>query len=199
MTKDEFDQLYNRRAGNNFGGHANLHHGWWAQQHPEALWEVIRCAPPDTKKILEIGVNDGGSLVFWDHLAGPGGITVGMDDGGYIDTQIFSMFRPEYGHYVPVSQLHIIQGNSHHPEPFQIVKEIFGGLIDVLIIDGDHTYEGAKLDYEMYGPLVRPGGIMAVDDIYMDERVKRFWDEVTLRKTVSSEVPGKGMGIIYVE
>jgi hypothetical protein len=35
-----------------------------------------------------------------------------------------------------------------------------------LFIDGDHTYEGVRRDFEMYSPLVRKGGIIAFHDIY---------------------------------
>jgi hypothetical protein len=31
-------------------------------------------------------------------------------------------------------------------------------MVDFLFIDGDHTYEGVKKDFEMYSPLVRREG-----------------------------------------
>jgi len=37
-------------------------------------------------------------------------------------------------------------------------------MIDFLHIDGDHTYEGVKLDWELYSPKVRPGGYITVHD-----------------------------------
>jgi len=40
-----------------------------------------------------------------------------------------------------------------------------GEPLDFLFIDGDHTYEGVKRDFEMYSPLVRNGGIIAFHDI----------------------------------
>ncbi len=199
MTEEEFHRLYRTAAGNSFDGHENSHYGFWAQQGKAELWGAIQCAPPNTKRVLEIGVNHGGSLVFWDHLAGSEGITIGIDDGGCIDTQIFSMFRPPHGSYIPVSQLHILQGNSHHPEVIQLVKDIFQEPIDVLIIDGDHTYEGTIMDYETYGPLVRSGGVIIVDDINMgDERVTKAWNEMTGEdKRMTSNKPD-AMGIIKV-
>ena len=40
-----------------------------------------------------------------------------------------------------------------------------GRQVDVLFIDGDHAYDGVKRDYEMYGSLVRDGGVIAFHDI----------------------------------
>lgn len=50
---------------------------------------------------------------------------------------------------------------------------------DLLLIDGDHSYEGVKWDYQKYGPLVRSGGIILFDDYGVKEwpDIKRFVDE----------------------
>ena len=32
---------------------------------------------------------------------------------------------------------------------------------DLVLIDGDHTYDGVKMDFERYSKLVRPGGLVA--------------------------------------
>jgi predicted O-methyltransferase YrrM len=37
--------------------------------------------------------------------------------------------------------------------------------IDLLYIDGDHSYEGVLTDLEMYSALVRNGGAVMMDDI----------------------------------
>jgi len=200
LNEQEFVNLYRTVAGNNYDGQSSAAFGFWAQQDFDDLKKlIVVLSAINPQKILEIGVNHGGCLVFWDHLAGPNGLTVGMDDGGCIDTQIFSMFHPKHCKYVPVSELHIVQGNSHRPESFQLVTEIFDGALDFLFIDGDHTYEGTLMDYHMYGPLVRPGGIIAVDDINMgDERVARAWNDMTSlggEKTVTSNRP-HALGII---
>ena len=51
--------------------------------------------------------------------------------------------------------------------------------IDFLFIDGDHSYEGVKNDFEMYKPLVSKGGIIVLDDIYKkDEGVPKLWNEL---------------------
>lgn len=55
--------------------------------------------------------------------------------------------------------------------------------IDMLIIDGDHSYEAVKADYDLYSPLMRPGGFIVFDDYGVDE-----WPDVSA--CVDEEVVG---------
>jgi predicted O-methyltransferase YrrM len=45
--------------------------------------------------------------------------------------------------------------------------------LDFLFIDGDHRYEGVRRDFELYEPLVAPGGLIAFHDI-----IAQLWHEV---------------------
>ena len=59
---------------------------------------------------------------------------------------------------------------------------------DVLVIDGDHSYQGVKFDFDHYAPLVRPGGLVIIDDYHSPDwpDVTRFVDdEVSKRKGFS--------------
>ncbi|MCX5706434.1 MAG: class I SAM-dependent methyltransferase [Candidatus Omnitrophica bacterium] len=38
--------------------------------------------------------------------------------------------------------------------------------IDFLFIDGDHSIDGCKYDFEHYSPLIKPGGYLAFHDYY---------------------------------
>ena len=68
--------------------------------------------------------------------------------------------------------------------------------IDVLFIDGDHTYEGVKADYEKYEPFVKDGGIILMHDItHRHFGVKDFWKEIIYPK-VNLPLNGVGFGII---
>lgn len=40
------------------------------------------------------------------------------------------------------------------------------GSIDFLFIDGDHSIEGCKADFEMFAPKIKPGGYLAFHDYY---------------------------------
>lgn len=44
------------------------------------------------------------------------------------------------------------------------LEPTLAGRVDFLFIDGDHSYEGLKGDWEAWRKLIRPGGIVAVHD-----------------------------------
>ena len=111
----------------------------------------------------------------------------------------------------PGQTVHAVSGSSHDPVILDRVKTIFAGsLIDVLFIDGDHSYDGVRQDYEMYRSLVRPGGIIAFHDIihtrFEDCHVDVFWKELVRDKQSQSiEIIGRspshfgGIGVLTVE
>ncbi len=86
----------------------------------------------------------------------------------------------------------MIKGPSTSLSVVEKVKSaLCGRKIDLLFIDGDHTYEGVKADFETYFPLVENGGIVAFHDIAPDFRtrfgrpterwagdVPKFWEQV---------------------
>jgi predicted O-methyltransferase YrrM len=81
--------------------------------------------------------------------------------------------------------------------------------LDYLFIDGDHRYEGVKRDFEMYGPLVRKGGLIAFHDIVEGPfdavgGVPQFWREVKPqyrhREIINDPLQGGfGIGILHME
>ena len=60
------------------------------------------------------------------------------------------------------------------------VAEWDGAPIDVLWVDGDHSYEGAKTDFVDWSPFVRSGGVIAAHDAYRERfpGVLKAWNEV---------------------
>jgi predicted O-methyltransferase YrrM len=87
------------------------------------------------------------------------------------------------------------------------INEILQGYkLDFLFIDGDHSYEGVKKDFEMYSPLVRSGGLIAFHDITPcgpPKEVFKYWEEVK-ESYVHKELIHKtgqgamGIGVVWV-
>ena len=71
-------------------------------------------------------------------------------------------------------RLCFIEGNAHSDSVIQQAGRLLGEQqVDFLLIDGDHSYEGALADFISWYRLVRPGGLIAFHDIVPDE-VARF-------------------------
>ena len=75
-----------------------------------------------------------------------------------------------------------ILGDSGDPETLKKLKALLGSRsIDLLFIDGNHTYEGVKADYGFYAPLTRH--LVAFHDVYSEIEaralgVTKFWNEI---------------------
>lgn len=71
--------------------------------------------------------------------------------------------------------------------------------IDLLHIDGLHTLEAVTHDFETYGPLVRPGGLVLFHDIRSQWReVGEFWDTLVGRYKTRAVEHSNGLGILQM-
>jgi len=155
------------------------------------LAEIVADLKP--RRVLEIGTAGGGTLFIWCRLASDDATIISVDLPGGPFGGGYPMWRAVLYRYFgkPQQRLHLIRGDSHDPKTLEKVKKILGGEeLDFLFIDGDHTYEGVRRDFEMYSPLVRSGGIVAFHDIVPHDRVHdpygqvgvpKFWNEIKSR------------------
>jgi glycosyltransferase involved in cell wall biosynthesis/ADP-heptose:LPS heptosyltransferase/Flp pilus assembly protein TadD/predicted O-methyltransferase YrrM len=58
-----------------------------------------------------------------------------------------------------------VVGNSHETLPLFFSKPEYPRSFDLIFIDGDHTYAGAKLDLDLAFEHLAPGGVLLFDDI----------------------------------
>lgn len=79
---------------------------------------------------------------------------------------------------IPGRDVEIIQGMSESPETLARLKD---AEFDLLIIDGDHSFDGVKRDFENYRSFVRDGGLILFDDYDTTD-----WPDI--KKFVDSEV-----------
>lgn len=158
-----------------------------AIQKPDELQQLADLvAKEKPRNVLEIGTCHGGTLWLWCQLAHPFAQIVSVDlpggpyGGGYPEEAIPKLIGYQREH----QWIQLLRGDSHSEKMLKAVKRFLAGKkIDFLFIDGDHTYEGVKRDWEMYSPLVREGGLVAFHDIIEhfhlpDCRVDAFWNEL---------------------
>jgi cephalosporin hydroxylase len=136
--------------------------------------------------VLEIGTYRGGTLFIHSRLATPDATLISIDLPGsplgriwrWAHTPIFNRFTRRG------QNLHLLRADSHHRETQSRVSELLKGRqVDLLFIDGDHSYAGVRADFEMYSPFVCPGGVVAFHDIAVQpppSDVARFWNEIKL-------------------
>jgi predicted O-methyltransferase YrrM len=140
---------------------------------------------------VEIGTARGGTLFMLTRVAADDALLLGIDYaepdannfGGYADNR-------RRGHLYrgfpkgDRQRVEFLFANSHERATVDRLEAVLGGRpVDVLFIDGDHTYDGVRSDFEMYAPLVRSGGIIGFHDIVPGAAenvggVPDFWREI---------------------
>jgi len=173
------------------------------------LLEVMTELRP--KVVLEIGTAGGGTLFLFTWVAEPEAKIISIDlpggpfGGGYPRWKI-----PLYKSFSREGQkIYLIRRDSHNPQTLEEVKRILSDeKVDFLFIDGDHTYEGVKRDFEMYSPLVKKGGIIAFHDVVPGppenvSGVPEFWNGIKnkykhLEIVKDPNQGGYGIGVIFV-
>lgn len=158
-----------------------------AVQKPAELERLVRLLQRRTlRTVVEVGTSIGGTLWLWLQLATPEATIVSIDlpggefGGGYGD-EYAARFRSWAR---PGQSLHLLRADSHDPRTRQRCEQALGGRrIDFLMIDGDHTLEGCRRDFELYRPLVRRNGLIALHDILPHPdvpecQVDRVWAQI---------------------
>jgi len=156
-------------------------------QVPSEISELLKIVDETKPKvILEIGTANGGTLFLFSRVASKDATIISIDlpggkfGGGYPKWREF-LYK---SFALPGQKMHLLRADSHKKETLEQVKAILNcGEVDFLFIDGDHTYEGVKRDFEMYSPLVKQGGIIAFHDIVPGPNeavggVPQFWEEI---------------------
>ena len=182
----------------------------------EALADFIlnRYAGNPINTVVEIGTYHGGTLWMFSQFAANGAnlISIDLPDGNFSagsDNNEFYFMKNYIGRFEQVPEglkhlqnFHYIREDSHD----QMTKETLSGLIkrlntdvDILFIDGDHSYEGVKKDYYMYKEFVADGGLIIFHDINEHKQVPfcrphQFWHEIKGKDSSEYlEIIGQGL------
>lgn len=175
------------------------------------LAEVVSGLRP--RAVCEIGAAGGGTAFIFAHAAAADATVIS------VDLAFDAPRRSALPRFAREGQtIHCVWGDSHADSTRARVGALLGGRpLDLLYIDGDHSYEGVRADFRMYAPLVRPGGLVVFHDIVPDHRtrygvetksdtggVPQFWRELKAAGARVSEIvedeeqDGYGLGVVTV-
>jgi cephalosporin hydroxylase len=123
------------------------------------LGHYTSLVPSECKRVLELGVYQGGSFVFLDQLLKPERISA---------VELSSTPIPALDQYVSENEdrARLYYGTSQDDTArlLKIVEEDFGGQLDLVVDDASHFYEQTRSSFKTLFPLVRPGGMYIIED-----------------------------------
>ena len=173
------------------------------------LTQLVRELRPST--VCEVGAAGGGTAFLFAHAAAAEATIVS------VDLEFERARREAVRLFARARQsLVCLQGDSHEAATLDAVRAALGDRpLDLLYLDGDHSYEGVARDFELYAPLVRTGGLVVLHDIVTDFRtrygvetssdtggVPRFWERLKRAGAEATEIvedeaqDGYGIGVI---
>jgi predicted O-methyltransferase YrrM len=163
----------------------------------KSFLEVVHDLSPRT--LLEIGTGLGGTTLLLAQVAAPDAIVVTIDlpTGPSPQRLLDAALRPG-------QKIYVLRRDSHQSETVAKVRSIIESeQLDLLFIDGDHSYDGVQEDFRLYSSLVRGGGWIAFHDIVPGPvefvgGVPEFWRQLKRGHSTREFVhdPGQqGLGI----
>lgn len=138
----------------------------WGQNESEILELLTYINQLDKKNcFLEIGTQYGGTYDLLTSIFKKKCISLDLPDGrfGGAGSSVRSFVKNQY---LGFEKCYFVDGNSHDTKNLDIVRNFLkDDYLDLLFIDGDHSFDGTRQDFEMYSPLVRKGGLVVFHDV----------------------------------
>ena len=163
----------------------------YGAEHREAeiVWFYKVCENINPEIIVEIGIRRGGTLRVLSSMLNSEGIVINID---MQDDIVWDQM--DY----PCNAFRINGSSFDKNIVTKLKKCLKGKKIDVLFIDGEHSYENVMQDYKIFSNLVRSGGIIAVHDIYYLDEVARAWKDIPSEHKYESIWNQSSIGIGYI-
>ena len=173
----------------------------WIEHIPFAFWIMEAFGP---SCVVELGTHTGVSYLAFCQAAQK----LGIDTRGYaVDTWQGDEHTGFYGEEVfqKLSQIH----DRRYGWFSRLVRTTFDeaarhfddGSIELLHIDGLHTYEAVKHDFETWRPKLAPRALVLLHDTNVRERdfgVFRLWRELAQTHAHFEFLHGHGLGVLGV-
>lgn len=150
--------------------------------HGGTLYHFIRNSQPGAKV---------GAVDFFDELLGP----------RYATPDTWETWLPEGVDF------RFFDGDTRSPEIIERVNNYFIDGLDWLFIDANHEYEFCRADFENFGKLVMPGGVIGIHDIRPKNMgTYLLWEEIRDAGYVTQQLVADpyndsvdaGIGLVYI-
>lgn len=172
----------------------------WAGHIP-FMYALVAAFRP--RRFVELGSHHGASFFAFCHAARrtlleTSAVAIDCWEGdvqtGFYGTTVFDGFRATLEKYRPFARYE----RMFFDEAAKLFED---GSIDLLHIDGLHTYEAVKHDYETWLPKMSDRGLIIFHDINVYERdfgVWQFWEQLRTRHPTMEFRHSHGLGVAYV-
>lgn len=173
----------------------------WLEHGPFAFWLIDAVRP---RCFVELGTHNGFSYMAFCQAVKNEGLATrchavdrweGDPHAGYYGEDVYrELHQYNQQHYAGFSTL--------IRKSFDKAAETFAdGTIDLLHIDGLHTYDAVRGDFERWLPKLSERGVVLFHDIAVHDRnfgVWRLWDELRARHPHFDFEHGHGLGVLCV-
>lgn len=163
----------------------------WPQVPAEVVRFAVLLREKGVKRYLEIGSRHGDTFDLVMQALGPDATGVAVDwpaADGYDEQSL-----PNLEANVAKHNASLIVGDSRSLDVIEMVTA--KGPYDAILIDGDHSYDGAMADWRSYGPLAPIVAFHDIVNVSQDVAVPRVWEELSAGREVEEIVaPGSIMG-----
>lgn len=173
----------------------------WIEHIPFAFWLVSAAQP---RILVELGTHYGNSYFAFAQSIQALGLSCatyavdtwqGDDQAGFYGEEVFQAVtqhnQDRYSAFSSLVRSTFDEASGHFDS-----QEI-----DVLHIDGHHTYSSVKRDFDTWLPLMSDRGVVMFHDVAVRERdfgVHRLWSELSSQYPAFAFTHGHGLGVLGV-
>ena len=169
--------------------------------HREFAYDLIRWRQPDV--IVELGTHYGASFFAFCQAVTDAGADAelhaidtwqGDEHAGFYDESVFESFQNSARAFPSV------RIRLHRSTFLEALDEFEDDSVDLLHIDGLHTYEALKEDYESWLPKLAAGGVVLLHDVNPDSG---YGSATYYAQHIADSVPGFsfphnfGLGVVF--